>query len=166
MDKNEFSEWYNQQVQPRWPTWQVNKITLADWFAAFGRFDKNLLTRAVQHHKIHDDPSSPRMKKLFEIIKKLCPPKPQALQNTSEKLYSPTQWWEMVRTTWSKEKRIENMLGFIKWYPKAKEKDPEAYEWIVKDRLNEKLGIKYQPRFLTRYQNTTPLQTQNSRPQT
>jgi hypothetical protein len=149
MNENEFSEWFDNQVRTRWSDWQVNDITLADWFTAFAKYDKDLLTRAVQHHKIYDDTSCPKTKKLMQLIKKLSPPKlqkPQSLQNTNEKLYTPSQWWEMVRTTWSKEKRIENMLGFIKWYPKAKEKDPQAYDWIVKDRLHEKLGIRYKPR--------------------
>jgi len=35
MDKNEFKEWFDEQVRSRWPEWPVNDITLADWFAAF-----------------------------------------------------------------------------------------------------------------------------------
>jgi hypothetical protein len=40
------------------------------------------------------------------------------------------------------------VLGWYTWYPKAKEKDPKAYDWIIKDRLHEKLNISYKPQKL------------------
>ncbi len=166
MNKKEFSDWFTRQVLPRWPTWQVNDITLADWFAAFSRFDKALLTRAIKHHKIYDDTSSPRTKKLLETIKKLRPPRPErppAPQDGDRKGYTFEQHWEMIRTTQSKEKRIENMLGWYKCYPKAKEKDPEAYDWVIKDKLHEKLNISYKPRLPARCRNAQ--QQQPTRPE-
>jgi hypothetical protein len=163
MNKNEFFIWFGQQVKTRWPTWQVSDLTLADWFTAFGRFDQGLLTQAVQHHKIYDDSLCPKTKKLFEIIRKLRPPaakrsaeRQKVPPDKNEKLYTFNEYWQMIRTTWSKEKRIENMLGWLKVYPKAKEKDPEAYDWIVKDKLHEKLNITYKPRLPARYRNARP----------
>jgi hypothetical protein len=138
MDKNEFFIWFGQQVQSRWPDWQVNDITLNDWFFAFGRFDKALLTRAIQRHKINDDTSRPRIRKIFAIIKKLLPapqepPPDDQCSGDNKKRYTFNQYWQMIRSTWSKQKRIENMLGWYKWYPKAKKMDPEAYDWVVKE---------------------------------
>jgi len=152
MDKNEFKEWFDRQVRSRWPDWPVNDITLADWFAAFAKYDKDLLTRAVQYHKVCDDPSCPGTKKLFEIIRKLSPSLRQESSpaethtGENEKLCCVEKHQQMIRTKGTKRKRIEHILSLYLWYPKAREKDPEAYEWIVKDRLHEKLGIKYEPR--------------------
>jgi hypothetical protein len=48
MTRHEFADWFAGQVQPRWPSWQVNGVVLNDWYVALGRYDAATLTKAVR----------------------------------------------------------------------------------------------------------------------
>jgi hypothetical protein len=42
-----------------------------------------------------------------------------------------TQFWQKVRTTYSKEQRIVLMMSLAKFHKTPWEKDPQAYQWAL-----------------------------------
>ncbi len=42
------------------------------------------------------------------------------------------EFWKNVRTNWPREERIKQMRGIMK-LPWAKDKDPQAYEWVMEE---------------------------------
>ena len=133
MNKTDFLEWFRTQVQPRWPAWQVNPCLLSDWYAAFGRYDVATLTEAVRQHKIRDDPSRPRISKVLRLVREQ---RRTALEQAPKEgvcrhFVTARQFWQQVRTTLPRRKRIALMRHLMKFDPRARAKDPEAYDWVT-----------------------------------
>jgi hypothetical protein len=135
MSKAEFLKWFNENVKGRWPKWEVNDCILADWFSVFAGYDAAVLTEAVRRHCVYDDPAAPSTKRLLEIVRRLQPPEPvrPTTEIPKEPLTEP-QYWQKVRTTYSKEARI-NAIRRMWWHPRARDKDPQAYDWAVEQGL-------------------------------
>ena len=136
MSKTDFLKWFNESVKGRWPKWEVSECVLGDWFSVFGGHDVAVLTEAVRRHRIYDDPAIPSTKRLLEIAKRLQPPKavrPSA--ETPTEVLTVAQYWEKVRTTFSKDERIRRMVSLARFHPRAREKDPQAYDWAVEQGL-------------------------------
>jgi len=145
MSKTDFLKWFNESVKGRWPKWEVSECVLGDWFSVFGGYDVAVLTEAVRRHRIYDDPAIPSTKRLLEIVRRLQPPKP--VQPTTEKpkeLLTVAKYWEKVRTTYSKEERIDAILRIAKWHPHARDKDPQAYDWAVEQGLIQRAAYSVQ----------------------
>ena len=132
MDKNEFNNWFTEQVAERWPKWETNSCILGDWFAAFGKYDRQLLTSAIQKHKIYDDLPAPSTKRILAIVKSLQPRTPAVDSESNRPVdvsaFRPLR--ERLRTTFTRQQRIDLMRSLIKFYPKAKELDSETYELV------------------------------------
>jgi hypothetical protein len=131
MNKREFMTWFNEQVQSRRPIWQVNACILGDWFAASGRHQAVTLTRAVQRHKIDDDPSRPRLGKVHFVVREINTPYHRPALGYLEEVVSAKQFWEKVRTNFGRKKCVGLMKQQIKFDPHARDKDPEACGWRV-----------------------------------
>ena len=133
MNKHEFLQWFREQVQTRWPTWEVNRPILSDWFEALGRYDVTTLTEAVRRHHIRDDPARPRIAKVRAIARELRQahlhnaPKAERLVD----VVTSAQFWETVRTTFPRRRRMALMAQQIKFDPHARDRDPEAYAWVM-----------------------------------
>lgn len=133
MNKREFMTWFAEQVQTRWPTWQINGCILGDWFTAFGRYDAAVLTEAVRRHKIYDDPARPRTNRLLSLIREITTASVRKPSPTgcSANVVTWAQFWQIVRTSFSKSQRIRLMMSLAKFHPYARDKDPEAYDWAM-----------------------------------
>jgi hypothetical protein len=129
MNRNEFYNWFSEHVTSRWPKWETNRYILEDWFIAFGRFDRQLLTTAVRQHRLYDDPPAPSTRRLLVIVKSLLPRSPVVESDQSVAAITFSQFREKVLATYSKQERIKLMRSLMKFYPRAKEFDSEAYEW-------------------------------------
>jgi predicted amidophosphoribosyltransferase len=46
-----------------------------------------------------------------------------------------TQFWQKVRTTYSKEQRIDLMMSLAKFHKTPWEKDPQVYQWALEKGL-------------------------------
>jgi hypothetical protein len=136
MNRTEFYNWFNEQVSTRWPKWETNGCILADWFSAFGGYPQDILTKSIQKHKIYDDPPAPSTKRLLDIVKKMQPRSPAAPYEFDKPADAITfsRFREKVLTSYTKEQRIRLMRSLIKFYPKAKDFDSEAYEWVTGQR--------------------------------
>jgi len=136
MNKREFLQWFREQVQTRWPTWEVNRCLLGDWFAALHRYDVTILTEAVRRHHIRDDPARPRIGKVRALARELHladlqkAPKAERLID----VVTSSQFWDIVRTTYPRLKRIALMREQMKYDPHARDKDAEAYAWVMQER--------------------------------
>ncbi len=136
MTKDKFVTWFADEVQPRWPTWQVNAVLLNDWYAALGRCDAGTLTQAVQRHAICDSPSQPRINRVQALAREMA----DAAIRRTPKVEPPRTWvraaefWRQVRSTRSREERITLMTQQIKFDPHARDKDPDAYDWLMEQR--------------------------------
>jgi len=133
MNKTEFLHWFGQQAQPRWPAWQVNPCLLSDWYAALGRYDVATLTEAVRRHKIRDDLARPKISKVLHLVREL---RRAALEQAPKEevhhdFVTAKEFWEQVRTTFPRPKRIALMRQQIKFDPRARARDPEAYDWVT-----------------------------------
>ncbi len=136
MNKREFLEWFRQQVQARWPMWEVSRCVLGDWFEALNRYDVTTLTEAVRRHHIRDDPTRPRIGKVRAIARELRraavqkAPKSERLLN----VVTSRQFWKIVRATFPRRRRMSLMRQQIKFDRNARDRDPEAYDWVMQER--------------------------------
>ena len=130
MKKDEFYEWFVEQVKGRWPTWQVGSCDLEDWYFAFGGVDKGLLNKALRRHSIYDDPSRPSTKRLLELIRPLQP-KPRPKKEPPPGKYITFRQFQENIPNMPKEKRIRIMASYARFKPDAKRFDPEAWQWAV-----------------------------------
>ena len=136
MERNEFNKWFIEQVKTRWPNWKLGCHDLDDWFAAFGKYDVDLLSRAVQRHRMQDASSQPNTKKLSGIVRSLAPIRRYKPAELSAANPQPANaFWQKVRTTYPKHQRIELITTLAKFYPDAREKDPQAYNWAIEKGL-------------------------------
>ena len=133
MNKTDFLHWFGRQAQPRWPVWQVNPCILSDWYAAFGRYDVATLNEAIRRHKIRDDQARPKISKVLLLARELRRAAIQRAPKDEERrdFVTAQQFWEQVRTTFPRHKRIALMRQQLKFDPRARAKDPEAYDWIT-----------------------------------
>jgi hypothetical protein len=136
MNKREFSDWFREQVQTRWPTWEINRCIPSDWFEALHGYDVTILTEAISRNHIRDDPARPRISNVRALASELRradlqkAPKPERLIN----VVTSGQFWHIVRTSFSRRRRIALMRQQINFDPRACERDPEAYAWIMQER--------------------------------
>lgn len=136
MNKREFLQWFRAQVQTRWPTWEINRCILGDWFEALYRYDVTILTEAISRHHIRDDPARPRIGKVRALARELRiaelqkAPRSERLPNA----VTSAQFWQIVRTSFPRRKRMALMIQQIKFDPRARERDPEAYAWVMQER--------------------------------
>ena len=136
MNKREFLQWFGQQVQTRWPMWEVNRCILGDWFEALNHYDITTLTEAVRRHHIRDDPARPRIGKVRALTRELRmaavqkAPKSERLLN----VVTSRQFWQIVRATFPRRRRMALMRQQIKFDRHARDRDPEAYDWVMQER--------------------------------
>jgi hypothetical protein len=136
MNKREFLDWFRAQVQTRWPTWEVNRYILGDWFEALKRYDVTILSEAIRRHHIRDDPARPKIGKVQAIARELRraaaqkAPRPERFIN----VVTSQQFWAIVRTSFPRRRRIALMAQQIKFDPHARDRDPEAYAWLMQER--------------------------------
>ncbi|NLT75394.1 MAG: hypothetical protein GXX98_02635 [Planctomycetes bacterium] len=142
MTKHEFADWFAAQVQPRWPSWQVNAIVLNDWYVALGRYDAGTLTQAVRQHKIDDDPIRPSIRLVRAQVRRIAadamtrPPKTEPPAD----MVTGTEFWRQARTTFAWQRRITLMENLAKLGPQFRDRDPEAYDWIREQRTAQAAG--------------------------
>jgi hypothetical protein len=136
MTKREFARWFAEQVQPRWPSWQVNRCLLGDWHVALGGYDKSTLTEAVRRHKIRDDPFRPSISKVRSLAREIMDASMRRAPRAepAHDVVTAGQFWQRVRTTFSRSQRIALMAQQSKFDPHAREKDPQAYDWLMQQR--------------------------------
>lgn len=139
MMKRDFASWFAEQVQPRWPTWQVNRCLLGDWYAALGGYDVATLVEAVRRHKIRDDPSRPRISRVASLAREITAASMRRAPRSEAPpdVVTADQFWERVRTTFGRKQRIALMAQQCKFDPHAREKDPQAYDWLMRQRSAE-----------------------------
>jgi hypothetical protein len=136
MKKAEFMQWFDAQVHPRWPGWQANACLLDDWYAALGGHDAATLQEAIRRHKIRDDPSRPKISRVVALAREITvasmrrAPRPERPRD----VVTGAQFWQRARTTFPREERIALMAQQIKFDPHARDKDPEAYDWLMQQR--------------------------------
>jgi hypothetical protein len=142
MDRNEFLQWFERQVQTRWPKWPVNDVTLWDWHAALARFDPAALTEAVRHHLIHDDPSHPSLRKILDIVThrrtgvRIPPPCEGPVECFPWRRLS-----ENIPEFFDPAQREALMLSLVKFHPDPRSKDPETYDRLAAEgRLPQRIG--------------------------
>ncbi|UCD52234.1 MAG: hypothetical protein JSW27_06260 [Phycisphaerales bacterium] len=136
MNKREFLQWFREQVQTRWPTWEVNRCILGDWFEALKRYDVTILTEAVRRHHIRDDPARPRIGKVRALARELRVASVQKAPRAERVINVVTsrQFWQIVRATFPRRRRMALMKEQIKFDPRARDRDPEAYAWVIQER--------------------------------
>jgi len=139
MTRHEFANWFAGQVQPRWPSWQVNGVLLNDWYAALGCYDAATLTQAVRQHKIDDDPIRPSIRLVRAQVRRIAadamtrPPKTEPPAD----MVTAAEFWRQVRTSFPWEQRIDLMTQQIKFDPRAPDKDPQAYDWVMQQHATQ-----------------------------
>ena len=134
MNKKQFVEWFDDEVQQRWPRAHFTRKTLGDWFSAFGHIKAARLTEAVRRHKVFDDPSMPSTKRIIEILKAYNAPQPAGHEEPEQEVGEPVtyeEFWRIVRTEYTKAERIHLMKQLVKFDPCAAERDPQAYRWVM-----------------------------------
>jgi hypothetical protein len=139
MTRHEFADWFAGQVQPRWPSWQVNGVVLNDWYVALGRYDAATLTQAVRRHKIDDDPVRPSIRLVRAQVRRIAadamtrPPKtePPADMVTAD------EFWRQARTTFAWEQRIDLMENLAKLGPQFRDRDPQADDWLMQQNATQ-----------------------------
>lgn len=142
MTKHEFADWFAAQVQPRWPSWQVNAIVLNDWYVALGRYDVATLTQAVRQHKIDDDPSRPSIRLVRAQVRRIAadamtrPPKTEPPPG----MVTAAEFWRQARTSFPWERRIDLMKNLAKLGPQFRSRDPEAYDWVRQQHATQATG--------------------------
>lgn len=136
MTKHEFATWFAEQVPPRWPSWLVSGCVLDDWYTALGPYDAGTLTQAVQQHAICDSPSQPRINRVRARAREIADGAMRRAPKSEPPagIVTAPQFWEHVRSTCSRERRIALMTHQIKFDPHARDKDPQAYDWLMEQR--------------------------------
>jgi hypothetical protein len=150
MTKHEFAAWFAEQVQPRWPSWQVNGVLLGDWYAALGRCDVATLTEAVRRHKIDDDRTAPSIRLVRAQVRRIADAglsRSTATDRTvpPEDRVTAHEFWRQVRTTFDWEQRLALMTQQIKFDPHARDKDPQAYDRLMEHRAAQTAGTPAPP---------------------
>jgi hypothetical protein len=141
MTKDEFARWFGEEVQSRWRAWQVNRHLLSDWYLALGRYDAATLTEAVQQHHIRDDPVRPSIKRVWSLAGEIARALMRRAPKTEpRKCVTGDQFWHDVRTGGDFERRIGLMTNLIKFCPRARDKDPEAYDRLMQQRAAQAAG--------------------------
>jgi len=138
MTKSEFMTWFAEQVEPRWSKWQVNACILNDWFVALRRYDTAVLTYAVQQHAIRDDPARPHLNRVLALARACRIHRDPSVgqKEMPSDVVTGAQFWQTVRTTYSKQQRIQAMRALMKFCPAARDKDPEAHDWIMQEQAH------------------------------
>ena len=143
MTKHEFADWFAAQVQPRWPSWQVNAVLLNDWYTALGRCDVATLTEAVRRHKIDDDPPvRPSIRLVRAQVRRIAADamtRPPKTEPPADAVTAP-QFWEHARTRLPWERRIALMENLAKLGPQFRDRDPEVYDWLMEQRAAQAAG--------------------------
>lgn len=136
MTKHEFVTWFSEQVQPRWPSWQVNACLLSDWYAVLGQHDIATLTEAVSRHKIDDEPKQPSIRQMRALVCRIADASLSGPTKTEppKDVVTAAEFWQRVRTTFPREQRIALMANQSKFDPNARDKDPQAYDWLMQER--------------------------------
>jgi len=139
MNKRKFLQWFREQVQTRWPTWEVNRCILGDWFAALSGYDVTTLTEAVRRHHIRDDPARPRIGRVQAMARELRLMTRRRAPGPEHSITAVTseQFWEIVRTRFPRRRRIALMAQQVKFDPHARDRDPEAYAWLMQEQSAE-----------------------------
>ena len=143
MTKHEFAIWFGEQVQPRWPSWQVNACLLGDWYAALGCYDGATLVEAVRRHKIRDDPSRPSISTVRSLAREIVGSSMRRAPRTEPppEIVTSGQFWQRVRTSFPRERRIALMVQQTKFDPRARDKDPQAYDWLMQESAIADRGV-------------------------
>jgi hypothetical protein len=138
MKKRDFGIWFNEQVKPRWPNWEVNRCLLDDWYTALGGHNAATLLEAVRRHKIRDDPSRPRISRVLALAREITASSMRRAPRAepARDVVTAEQFWRQVRTTFSRKQRIELMAQQSKFDPHARDKDPQAYDWLMQQRCS------------------------------
>ena len=138
MTKREFATWFDEHVQPRWPTWQVNRCLLGDWYAALGGYDATTLNDAVRRHKIRDDPSRPRISQVVSLAREITAASMRRAPKTEapRDVVTADEFWKRVRTTFARKQRITLIAQQNKFDPHARDKDPQAYDWLMQQQAS------------------------------
>ncbi len=136
MTRHEFADWFAGQVQPRWPSWQVNGVVLNDWYAALGRYDAATLTQAVRQHFVRDSPSQPRINQVQSLARELADAAMRRAPRTEPpaEMVTGPEFWRQARTSFPWERRIVLMKNLAKLGPQFRDRDPEAYDWLTEQR--------------------------------
>lgn len=132
MTRHEFADWFTEQVQPRWPSWQVNAVVLNDWYAALRHYDAGALTQAVRQHSTRDSPSQPRINQVRALARELADAAMRGAPGTEPPagMVTADEFWRQVRTSFPWERRIDLMKNLAKLGPQFRSRDPEAYDWV------------------------------------
>ena len=69
MQRNEFTQWFEKEVKPRWKTNNFSWTEMGDWHWRLEKFEIDTLTQAVRRHKVCDDYRSPSLKKVTEYAR-------------------------------------------------------------------------------------------------
>lgn len=138
MTKREFATWFDEQVQPRWPTWQINRCLLGDWYVALGGYDTATLNESLRRHKIRDDPSRPRISRVVSLAREITAASMRRAPKTEapRDVVTADEFWKQVRTTFGRKQRIALMAQQSKFDPHARDKDPQAYDWLMQQQAS------------------------------
>lgn len=148
MTKSEFMDWFAEQVQLRWSKWEVNARILNDWFVALARYDRAVLTDAVQQHAIQDDPARPRLNRVVTLARERRVRRRERDRATAclDHVVTAGQFWQTVRESFSRQQRMDLMAQLVKFCPNARDKDPQAYDWLLgADETNDPDSASRQP---------------------
>ena len=133
MPKSEFMDRFGEQVRPRWSKWQVNACILNDWFIALSRYERTVLTFAIQQHAIQDAPARPHLNRVVTLAREQCVSTCNAARATTrpDNIVTAEQFWQKARRKFTKPQRMNLMAQLVKFCPTARDKDPEAYDWLI-----------------------------------
>lgn len=71
LSKEAFLEWFEGQVQGRWPRCVFTEAQLRDWYWRLKTFTPTLLTEATRRHSVCDEPRRPSLKAIHAIARAL-----------------------------------------------------------------------------------------------
>ena len=135
MTQTEFHTWFYEQVTPRWPNWEIGAFEVGDWFAAFGRFSRERLTRAIRRLRTHEPAASPNTKKLLEIVKSIRLPEKRKPVTEQPRGMSIRQIEANFPKLYCLKDRLELIPILYKLGRDVKKIDNEAYEIAVEKGL-------------------------------
>lgn len=69
--KNDFIQWFENEVKVRWPKHNFSLTELGDWHWRLRDFEVDTLTEAVRRHKAVDDWRVPSLKKVYDCAAKI-----------------------------------------------------------------------------------------------
>jgi hypothetical protein len=138
MGKNEFYQWFVEQVKERWPRWAVGPHELDDWYSVFGRYEAAILSEAVRRHRVFDDPSRPSTKRLLAIVRELLPRTavPKAKPEPADMKFHVAWIRQNMAKLYAWEKRLKLMKIAVKIRASdPRRHDPQAYDWLLEKGL-------------------------------